>query len=187
MGTYILPTSFASSGPHFPDSVMSQFGGKRLSLAVVNKAMSKTVEPLFTKIGAAGFTAVIIAVNLCLPWYEDSYGGCKHGWNVITTTEKGLPVNPAQPNCDPASLVGGLPRWFVGCLVAYIISIPIVWVAIDQWKTQDEAPWCGSLTGALHDDDLIEEFDGPVNVQVKSNQVGVMPESHSGRTFNPTL
>jgi hypothetical protein len=51
--TFALPESVQEKGPHFSDGVSRRFGNERLTLDVVNKAMEKTQEPAFTRIGAA--------------------------------------------------------------------------------------------------------------------------------------
>jgi hypothetical protein len=87
---------------------------------------------------------ILCVNNAGLPWYGDSWSGCKYGWHT-GGAGKGLPTDGSQPGCDPETLVGGLPQWFVGCLVAYPITIGLGLAAWHQYKPQDEvhAPWCG--------------------------------------------
>lgn len=153
--TFALPESVQEKGPRFSEGVTRRFGDERLTLDVVNKAMEKTQEPAFTRIGAACMFLILFVNNVSLPWYGDSWSGCKYGWHTGGAGNKGLPTDGSQPGCDPETLVGGLPQWFVGCLVAYVITIGLGLAAWHQYKPQDEAhaPWCGKLTGANADGD----------------------------------
>jgi hypothetical protein len=150
--TFALPASLGESGPHFDQAVTSRFGKERLSLDVVNKAMEKTQEPVFTRIGAVCMFLILFVNNISLPWYGESYNGCKFGWTNTTSPSKGLPTT--QEGCDPEALVGGLPQWFIGAFVAYILTIALGLAAWLQYKPQDEAhsSWCGPLTGVNADE-----------------------------------
>jgi hypothetical protein len=143
--------------------VTTRFGDERLTLDVVNKDMERTKEPAFTRISAACMFLIMFVNNVSLPWYGDSWSGCKYGWHT-GGAGKGLPTAAGQPGCDPETLGGGIPRWFVGCLVTYVITIALDLVAW-QYEPQDEAeayaPWCGKLTGMNGDDDGGEYAAGP--------------------------
>ena len=86
----------------------------------------------------------LVVGTICLPWWEDSYGGCKAGWD--TGGGKGLPTT--QDGCDPGTLVNGLPRWFVGCLVYFLLAMFLnfaCWLVC--YNTEDEESWFGPMMG----------------------------------------
>jgi len=167
--TFALPANIGESGPHFDQAVTSRFGKERLSLDVVNEAMERIQEPVFTKIGAVCMFLILFVNNISLPWYGDSWNGCKYGWNT-GGPDKGLPTT--QEGCHPETLVGGLPQWFVGAFVAYILTIFLGLASWLQYKPQDEAyaPWCGKLTGVNADD--VDADDSTIKREDVENSLG---------------
>merc|ERR1719230_688021 len=140
--TCVLPDK--DMGPTFPDAVMKKFGAERLSLEIIDKAMEKTTEPAKHPFGIFVMLFHLVVGTICLPWYEDGYGGCKAGWN--TGGAKGLPTT--QDGCDPGTLVNGLPRWFVGCLVYFLLAMFLnfaCWLVC--YNTEDEESWFGPMMG----------------------------------------
>jgi len=125
-------------GPGFGDSILSQYGSDRLTGAKVTEIMSTTVEPLFTPIGAICGFIMVFSVNICLPWYGEDVAG---------------EFNPDM------TWVNGLPQWFVGCLVGYLIGCFCNLIAWSQWQTCDDEAWGGSLVGALQDDAGVVKAD----------------------------
>lgn len=138
----ILPNK--DMGPVYPQSVLSKFGKERLTLEIIEQGMESTTEPVKHPLGICVVIANIFLCTICLPWYGDSYGNCTAGWN--SGGGKGMPTS--QEGCDPGTLVNGLPQWFVGSIVAYLLTIfttLAVWSV--AYKTVDEEDWLGPMLG----------------------------------------